>query len=456
MGQGLVPIAFTLTPEYSEKMLNEEVTLTLHAQRGLRPAPPTYVTFYVAEGPHEGREWAGVTDDQGDFSFTYKGERVGLDRIVFCLSELCPLESRVKWEGGPDLVIGWLWPQVVRLPVPDDRLRVEESTWNVGNLDAGRSTTRYYLSTDDRVDETDRAIYERGVPPLGIRGASDHTADVSLPGGLAPGVYHLIACADDDREIAEQSEDNNCEPIVVMQMAGISEVKRSRPPVAHDDFYETWAGQTLTVAAPGVLSNDTDPDPDDTVLSARLVRSPEHGAVNLREDGSFEYAPASGFVGEDTFVYEAMDDTNLSSQATVTIRVKASNRPPDCSQSRASPGSLWPPNHSMRAIAITGVTDPDGDPLTVTVLGVKADEPVDVQGGGDGNTCPDATLAPLQVRAERQGAGNGRVYHIAFQASDGKGGVCQGTVTVCVPHDQGGGAQCIDEGPLYDVTSCPP
>jgi hypothetical protein len=88
--------------------------------------------------------------------------------------------------------------------------------------------------------------------------------------------------------------------------------------------------------------------------------------------------------------------------------------------------------------------------------GVWADEPVDVQGGGDGNTCPDAELAPLRVRAERQGGGNGRVYHIRFRAEDGRGGTCEGTVRVCVPHDQGQGASCGDEGPRYDVTVCPP
>ena len=58
------------------------------------------------------------------------------------------------------------------------------------------------------------------------------------------------------------------------------------------------------------------------------------------------------------------------------------------------------------------------------------------------------------VRAERTGnpgvPGNGRVYAINFTATDGKGGQCSGTVNVCVPHDQGQGATCIDDGQRYN------
>jgi len=132
------------------------------------------------------------------------------------------------------------------------------------------------------------------------------------------------------------------------------------------------------------------------------------------------------------------------------------NQPPVCTQAQAEPAELWPPNHTLRDVQVVGVDDPDGDPVTVTVTAVEADEPVDVRGEGDGHTCPDATMAPLRVRAERQGAGNGRVYHIRFRAEDGRGGVCEGVVTVCVPHDRGQGATCVDDGPQHDVTTCPP
>jgi len=102
----------------------------------------------------------------------------------------------------------------------------------------------------------------------------------------------------------------------------------------------------------------------------------------------------------------------------------------------------------MQSIQIQGVTDADGDPVIITPTSIKADEAVN--GCGDGDTSPDGLLSPLQVRAERSGTGNGRVYHIAFQATDSAGAKCTGTVLVCVPHDANG--TCIDGGALYDST----
>ena len=47
---------------------------------------------------------------------------------------------------------------------------------------------------------------------------------------------------------------------------------------------------------------------------------------------------------------------------------------------------------------------------------------------------------------------DGRVYHLNFTASDGRGGQCTGTTGLCVPHDQRPGHVCIDQGPLYSST----
>jgi outer membrane protein assembly factor BamB len=124
------------------------------------------------------------------------------------------------------------------------------------------------------------------------------------------------------------------------------------------------------------------------------------------------------------------------------------NHPPDTSKACATPDRLWPPNHKMRDITIGCVTDPDGDPVTITVNGITQDEPVN--GLGDGNTAPDGILNPLQVRAERSGTGDGRVYRIDFTASDGIAST-PGSVTVCVPHSVK--SACVDSRPPeYDST----
>jgi hypothetical protein len=124
------------------------------------------------------------------------------------------------------------------------------------------------------------------------------------------------------------------------------------------------------------------------------------------------------------------------------------NLAPDCSNAIASSSTLWPVNHKLTDISINGVTDPDGDPLTIAVQCILQDE--ELNATGDGNFIYDAggiDTATPSVRSERSGNNNGRVYHIDFIATDSKGGRCGGEVTVSVPHSKNKPA--IDDGRLY-------
>jgi hypothetical protein len=95
----------------------------------------------------------------------------------------------------------------------------------------------------------------------------------------------------------------------------------NQDPVAVDDSYTTAVDTPLTVPAPGVLANDSDPDGDS--LTAQLVAGPSNGTLVLNPDGSFTYTPNAGFNGTDTFTYQASDGSALSNVATVTIQVLA-------------------------------------------------------------------------------------------------------------------------------------
>ena len=46
------------------------------------------------------------------------------------------------------------------------------------------------------------------------------------------------------------------------------------------------------------------------------------------------------------------------------------NAPPDCSTVVVSPDVLWPPNHKLFVVTISGATDPDGDPPTYEATGL--------------------------------------------------------------------------------------
>ena len=97
-------------------------------------------------------------------------------------------------------------------------------------------------------------------------------------------------------------------------------------PVAANDAYSTNEDVTLAIAAPGVLTNDT--DVDSPSLTAALVSGPANGTLALSANGSFNYAPNSNFNGTDSFTYRASDGTANSNIATVTITVNAVNDAP--------------------------------------------------------------------------------------------------------------------------------
>ncbi|MEK7872237.1 MAG: Ig-like domain-containing protein, partial [Chloroflexota bacterium] len=102
--------------------------------------------------------------------------------------------------------------------------------------------------------------------------------------------------------------------------------KVNNPPVANNDSYSTPEDTFLNVAAPGVLTNDTDPDSDP--LTAVLVAGPINGTLALNANGSFLYTPNANFNGIDSFTYKANDGAVNSNVATVSITVTPVNDAP--------------------------------------------------------------------------------------------------------------------------------
>jgi hypothetical protein len=102
------------------------------------------------------------------------------------------------------------------------------------------------------------------------------------------------------------------------------------------------------------------------------------------------------------------------------------NESPDCSSVAATPSQLRPANKHFRRVILSGTTDPDGDAVTLAIDGVTQDEPVGRRPDALRVTRPDR----VKLRAERDNRGDGRVYRIAFTASDRQGGECSGEATV--------------------------
>jgi len=93
---------------------------------------------------------------------------------------------------------------------------------------------------------------------------------------------------------------------------------------------------------------------------------------------------------------------------------------------------------------------------SVYITQVTSDEAEN--GKGDGNTSNDIVIGAdchsVQLRAERNGALNGRVYTITLKVSDTSGNVTSATVKVTVPKSQNGNP-AIDDGVQYIVNGCP-
>jgi N-acetylneuraminic acid mutarotase len=113
-----------------------------------------------------------------------------------------------------------------------------------------------------------------------------------------------------------------------------------------------------------------------------------------------------------------------------------------------SPDLLWPANHRLIEVTASFVVADACSTPAVLLVSVASNEPDD--GDGDGGTVGDIQGALLgtednrfELRAERRSDGDGRIYTVAYTATDGAGNVSPATQYVLVPHDQGGAVEPI-------------
>jgi VCBS repeat-containing protein len=183
-------------------------------------------------------------------------------------------------------------------------------------------------------------------------------------------------------------------------------------PVATEDAYSTAEDTTLTVSAPGVLGNDSDPDGD--TLSAVLGAEPGHGTLTLNANGSFTYTPDADFNGSDSFTYRAGDGNLASNLATVSITVTAVNDPPTVSV--AAGGTCGRDDHSGTVNLAVGDVE---SAATALALSASSD---------------NQTLVP---NGNVVFAGSGAARTMTVSTVDGRSGTATLTVTVSDGQDTG-------------------
>ncbi|MEE8451462.1 MAG: Ig-like domain-containing protein [Thermoguttaceae bacterium] len=194
------------------------------------------------------------------------------------------------------------------------------------------------------------------------------------------------------------------------------------PPYAMDDTVTTASGTAVDIV---VRANDiafaSSLDPASVVIPSD--HQPEHGSWQINA-GIVKYTPTPGFSGVDTFRYTIKDsDGSESNEAAVTVTV---NDPPVATDFTVdvAPGDLGP----WTVDVLAHVSDPNGDPLWLTVLandaGIAAVDP--------GATVQNPTDNTIVFDPNFSGTAT-----FEYAIDDGLGGTDTATVTfnILVPND---------------------
>jgi hypothetical protein len=147
--------------------------------------------------------------------------------------------------------------------------------------------------------------------------------------------------------------------------------------------------------------------------------------------------PASGStfpIGTTTVTNSASNGFGVTVTCSFTVTVVDTQKP-SISALSVNPASLWPPNHTMRDVAVSYAAS-DNCPGTTSALSVTSSEPVN--GTGDGDSSPDWEIVDathVRLRAERSGTGPGRVYTVTVTSTDASGNVTVASTSVVVSHN---------------------
>jgi hypothetical protein len=215
----------------------------------------------------------------------------------------------------------------------------------------------------------------------------------------------------------------------------------------------TLAGSATMTLAQG--STFVEPGASATDICSGPLAVTKTGSVNTAVPGTY------------TLTYTASDAAGLSASKTRTVTVQGSTCGTTVTVKPTQ--QIWPPNHSYQSFtlsdcaAVTTTTTcggsssaPDIDQVG-KIVSIYSDEVEDAQGNGDGHTTGDIVItgpSSFQLRAERQGKGNGRIYGVRFQVLDSAGATQTATCKFVVPHDQSD-REGIDNGAAsgYTVTA---
>ena len=107
MQKAVPPPRLALTPVTATNPLNSSHLLTARlVDANNQPVPGETITFTVTAGPHAGKTGTGVTDANGQATWSYTGTNPGDDTIVATGAGVTSNEAKKSWAGAPPAVPG--------------------------------------------------------------------------------------------------------------------------------------------------------------------------------------------------------------------------------------------------------------------------------------------------------------------------------------------------------------
>jgi hypothetical protein len=125
-------------------------------------------------------------------------------------------------------------------------------------------------------------------------------------------------------------------------------------PTAFSQSVQTFQNTALAITLAAA-------SPNNFPLNYTIVAPPAHGTLSGIAP-NITYSPNAGYAGADSFTFKANDGTGDSNVATVSVTVRLPNRPPVANDALVTATSAVPSAVGLNA------ADPDGDPLTFTIV----------------------------------------------------------------------------------------
>jgi len=398
-------------------------------------------------------------------------DKVG-DKTTMNVSETVTFTITVK-NNGTSTITGITLQDIL----PPELSTTDPTSWTIGTLNPGATATRTLTATALTSGSAQNVAKAMGTDAAGNPVGSDDTFTVTITANQPP-----VADAGPDQTV-EQTYYQGAN----VTLNGSASYDPDSDPLT---YTWTWAGGSATGVSPivslplgtttitltvsdGVLTDtdtvvvnvvDTTPPVIACPADVTVEQETRDGTVVPLTATATDICDASPTItsdelaiyplGSTVVTFTATDDAGNSASCTTTVTVI------DTTPSEITPSDeqivLWPPNHKYHTveiadcvISVTDICDAGLDIDDIVITSVSSDEPENVKGEGDGNTMDDIVIVDSQIvelRAERQGGGNGRVYTINFGVTDASGNTETGSCKVTVPHDQGSGSTAIDDG----------